>query len=146
MEQVAYHDDAGNSIEVAAIVYRHQEQGAELIGESASLLGEGQWSATSDEIVSTRAGRFRELIAADRHGGRLLIRYRYDVGGQQLVEPWLSQLWYGVRSLRGAPYSTLAAYGATCSSASCEATRNMIDTFLAQMARDVETSLPQRSR
>ena len=145
VEQVAYHDDGGNSIEVAAIVYRHQEQGAELIGDSASLLGEGQWKAMSEEIVSSQAGKFRELMAADRQGRRLLIRYRYDIGGQQFVEPLLSQMWYGVRSLRGAPYSALVAYGAACS-ASCEEARNMIDTFLGQMARNVEASLPQRSR
>ncbi len=145
VEQVTYHNDAGNSIAVAAIVFRRQEQGKELIGESASLLGEGQWSALSDEIVSTQRGKFRELMAADRQGRRLLIRYRYDIGGRQSVEPLPTQLWYGVRSLRGAPYSALVAYGAACS-ASCEETRSMIDTFLGQMAGEVEASLPQRSR
>ena len=42
VEQVTYRDGAGNSVEVAAIIYRLQEQGSELIGDSASLLGDSK--------------------------------------------------------------------------------------------------------
>ena len=111
VEQVTYRDGVGNSVEVAAIIYRLQEQGSELIGDSASLLGDSKTMVVSDEIVSTPVGKFRELIGEDRERRRFLIRYRYDIGGRQFVKPLKSQLWYGIRSLGGAPYSALLAYG-----------------------------------
>ncbi len=114
VEQVTYRDGVGNSVEVAAIIYRLQEQGSELIGDSASLLGDSKTTVVSDEIVSTPAGKFRELIGEDRERRRFLIRYRYDIGGRQFVKPLQSQLWYGIRSLGGAPYSALLAYGTAC--------------------------------
>ncbi len=143
VEQVTYRDGAGNSVEVAAIIYRLQQQGAELIGEGPSLLGDSKAIAISDEIVSTPAGKFRELIGQDRESRRFLIRYRYDIGGRQFVEPLKSQLWYGIRSLGGAPYSALLAYSAPCNG-SCDSARSLTDTFLEQMAREIETSLPRR--
>jgi EpsI family protein len=145
LQRVTYRDSAGNPVEVAVIVYRLQQQGAELVGDSASLLGDNLHSISSEEIVSTWAGKFRELIGQDNERSRFLVRYRYDIGGRQFVEPLRSQLWYGVRSLGGAPYSALLAYGAACET-TCDTARNRVDGFLAQMAAEVETSLPQRSR
>jgi len=144
VEQVTYRDGAGNSVTAVAILYRLQAQGAELIGDRNSLLGDAG-TAVSDEIVTTPAGQFRELIGEDRYRRRFLIRYRYDVGGQQFVHPLMSQLGYGVRSLVGAPFSSLLAYGAACVE-SCEDARNLTDRFLEQMARSVETSLPRPAR
>jgi hypothetical protein len=132
VEQVTYRDGAGNSIDVAAIIYRLQEQGAELVGGGNSLLNESRQILLSDEIVSTPAGRFRELVGEDRQRRRFLIRYRYDISGRQFVEPLKSQIWYGIRSLGGAPYSALLAYSALCN-VSCDSARSLTDTFLEQM-------------
>ena len=110
---------------------------------ATSLLSESKQIVISDEIVSTPAGKFRELIGEDRQRRRFLIRYRYDISGRQFVEPLKSQLWYGIRSLGGAPYSALLAYSAPCNG-SCDSARSLTDTFLEQMAREIETSLPRR--
>jgi len=48
-------------------------------------------------------------VVADEQGRRSLVWSVYDIGGREFVTPLLSQLWYGVRSLAGAPYSVLFA-------------------------------------
>jgi len=86
-----------------------------------------------------------EVIASDAKGQRFVIWWVYDIGGRKFVTPLLSQLWYGLRSLEGIPYSTLFAYRTACVP-SCSAARERLSDFAEiigggiVMSRNVSTA------
>jgi len=98
LQRQAFGNGAGETVEVLWVVYRTQRQGAELVGETSSLTGNGL-EARVERVVGSTAGRFRETEVIDRTGDRSLIWSRYQVDGRNLVRPLTQQLWYGVNAL-----------------------------------------------
>src|SRR5579871_835482 len=129
MRRVAFADAAGHTIEVLAVIYQVQRDGAELVGESSSLLGD-QLQPRAEGLINTRAGRFREIEVADRKQTRSLLWWRYEVAGRALVSPPVEQLWYGANALfRRAPAQLSALYIA-CGD-DCADARGVLSEFVA---------------
>ena len=106
-------DAAGRTVEVFAVGYQEQRQGAELVGESSSLLGPHlKFSAAGAAPAGGPA--FIETEAVDPDGARSLIWYRYAIGGRVFVRPHASQLWFGLRAAVGHAPSTLVAARVEC--------------------------------
>ena len=101
-------DATGGTVEIFRVSFLEQRQGAELVGESSSLLG-GHLRWRAEQRVSSAAGIFRETEAADPTNGHSLIWSRYRIGGRPFVWPLGSQLWYGLNAIVGSPLSTLIA-------------------------------------
>lgn len=138
--QAAYQNSQGDTLEMSRVVLFSQQQGAELVGEANKLFGSVQVSVQSEQIVTNAAGRYREAVIKDAAGARYVVWSVYDIGGHQFVNPLLSQLWYGARSLIGAPTSALVAVRARCKS-SCDEGRAQLESFLASMSIDVLSGL-----
>ena len=137
---VAYEDSGGDVVDVVAIGYSRQEQGRELVNECNSILGQGMCTdaptaqpasgltaLTADSVVRSTHPHL-EVIASDAKGQRFVIWWVYDIGGRKFVTPLFSQLWYGLHSLDGIPYSTLFAYRTACVP-SCSAARERLSDF-----------------
>jgi EpsI family protein len=131
---VAYQGPAGHNVDMVAVGYSTQAQGQELVNEENSLLGDS--ATTAADTITLGAQSFIETVATDTRGERTLVWSVYDIGGQRFVTPFLSQLWYGLRSLGGAPYSVLFAFRTTCESSSCEAARATLRSFVQTMGSD----------
>jgi hypothetical protein len=131
----------GVSVEVVVVSYRYQEQGAELVGEGSALPG-NDLVVASEQLVSTKAGDFRELLATDPRRSGFITRYRYYIGGRQFTRPLWSQLWYGLRSLAGAPPSALVAFGTVCD-LDCEQAKDRLEAFTVEMEPRIRQSLPR---
>ena len=128
-ERVSMVDAAGGAVEIFRVSFLEQRQGAELVGESGSLLG-GHLRWRAEQQVSSAAGIFRETEAADPTNGHSLIWSRYRIGGRPFVWPLGSQLWYGLNALVGSPLSTLIAVRAECRG-DCEDARRRLGDFVA---------------
>lgn len=126
--QRRYVDASGRTVEVFAVAYRRQRQGAKLLGYWNSLLGsKGRLQSLSERIVSSPAGAWRQTTAVDPAGTRSVIWSRYRIGDRGFVDPRLSQLWYGIAALTGRPVSSLTAFRAVCMS-DCAAARIQLAT------------------
>jgi EpsI family protein len=125
---VAYDDAAGEAVELVVIGYPSQEQDRELVNEGNSLLGEGDLAAVGAAAVVRGDSPHIETVAADKDGQRFVVWYVYDIGGRRFVTPLLSQLWYGLRSLAGPPYSLVIAYRTACRP-TCAAARARLASF-----------------
>lgn len=136
---VVYEDSGGDVVDVIVIGYSRQEDGRELVNECNSILGQGTCTdgptaqpasgltaLTAESVV--RGIPHIEVIASDAKGRRFVIWWVYDIGGRKFVTPLFSQLWYGLRSLDGSPYSTLFAYRMACVP-SCSAARERLGDF-----------------
>jgi hypothetical protein len=122
-----------------AIGYAEQGQGRELVNAENSLLGPGLSPLTRVGVVA--AGQdYSETIALDHEGRRSVIWSVYDIGGRTFVMPMLSQLWYGLASLRTPPYSVLFAFRAQCVP-SCEDARATLTRFASSMGRELVASV-----
>ncbi len=119
---------SGRIVEVSVVTYRQQRQGAELVNYANSLLGSAL-SATGESIVTADGRRFRETAAVDARGGRSIIWWHYEIGGQPFVRPIFSQLWYGFSALLTAPESRLVAVRVSCEP-SCEEARASLSKFV----------------
>jgi exosortase len=137
-EERRYADAQGASIEIFVVAYRTQRQDAKLVAYSNSLLGpesesepadEGRLQLLSERIVASPVGRWREMSVADPSGAESLIWSRYQIGAREFVRPRLSQLWYGVAALAGAPVASLSAVRAVCAP-TCEAARARLTAAL----------------
>ena len=118
----AYRDAGSGLVEVRAIAYVRQEQNAKLVSERNSLLGPGGLTPVAVTSTDSRGPRHTEILAADEAGRRYLVWTLYDIGGRRFATPLLAQLWYGLRSLVGAPYSVQWAYRTACQP-TCDAAR-----------------------
>ncbi len=138
--QSVYIDSHGNPLTVTGVVFRSQRQGAELVGEATKLFGSVEVTTQAEHVIDSRAGRFRETIIVGPAGARYVVWSVYDIGGRQFVVPFFSQLWYGVRSLIGAPTSVLLSVRAACEP-TCDAGRSRLDAFLSSMGGSVLAAL-----
>jgi EpsI family protein len=113
LQRRAFGNGAGETVEVLWVAYRTQRQGAELVGETSSLTGDGL-RASAERMVGSTAGRFCATEVTDRTGGRSLIWSRYQVDGRNLVHPLTQQLWYGIKALIWRPSAGLIALRTPC--------------------------------
>lgn len=120
---------AGATVEVFRARLRVQSQGAELVGESTSLLGR-QLHANAERIVDSARGPFHETEAIDPSGAHSLIWWRYDIGGRIFVRPHASQLWYGLNAIVWNPCSALLALRVECRG-HCEAARPVLQDLVS---------------
>lgn len=132
----AYRDPESGLVELIAIGYARQQQNAKLVSERNSLLGTGELTAAGAGSAERRQSPQFEILASDPQGRRFLVWTIYDIDGRRFTTPFLSQLWYGLRSLAGAPYSVLFAYRTACKP-TCEAARARLAAFEQNVARDV---------
>ncbi|MDB6091108.1 MAG: hypothetical protein JWN85_3892 [Gammaproteobacteria bacterium] len=142
---VAYQGPAGHNVEMVAIGYSSQAQGRELVNEENSLFGANAPAAAAEAKVTLDGVSYNELVAADDRGHRLLAWSVYDIGGREFATPLLSQLWYGVRSLSGAPYSVQFAFRTACD-VSCDSARATLSSFLQAMRADCFASVSRAPR
>jgi EpsI family protein len=128
----SYRDRDARAVEVYAVVYLGQRQGAELVGYGNSLLGERGFEQHGESVIATPNGKVIETIATDAAGRKSIIWSVYDIGGRAFVEPLRSQLWYGVTALSGRPVASLAAARAVCVP-DCDGAREKLERFFDQM-------------
>jgi EpsI family protein len=126
--QGLYRNATDEWIEAVAVIYPSQRQGVELVGESSSLLGPDLHIEDGEHTIHVPAGAFREAIAVNEAGQQFLIWSVYDIGGRRFAVPMLSQLWYGLRSVAGAPTSMLLAVRTRCEP-SCDVARTRLEGF-----------------
>jgi EpsI family protein len=137
---VAYEGPTGQNVETVAIGYTMQGQGRELVNEGNSLFAATTFEPVAQNKVTLEGRSYVEVIAADDHDQRTLVWYVYDIGGREFVTPLFSQLWYGVRSLGGPPYSVLFAFRTACQS-TCDAARTTLRSFVKVMGSDFYASV-----
>jgi EpsI family protein len=133
---VAYQDSAGGTVEMLAIGYPAQEQGRKLVSAVNSLLGNGDLTAVSATSVARGELPHIETAASDADGRRFVLWSVYDIGGRKFVAPLFSQLWYGLRSFGGSPYSVLFAYRTACEP-SCDAARARLVRFMHSVGAEI---------
>jgi hypothetical protein len=110
-----------------------QGQGRELVNEENALFGASvKLNTVVEDKVTLGQESYIESVVADEEGRRSLVWSVYDIGGREFVTPLLSQLWYGVRSLGGPPYSILFAFRTPCTS-SCDTARDALQSFVRSM-------------
>jgi len=132
--RIEFADAAGRRIEVLTVTYREQRDGAELVGESSSLLGD-RLEPRAEERINSGAGVFRETEVADRKQARSLLWWRYEVAGRQLLSPPLEQLWFGFNALFSRPPAQLIALRTTCGD-DCGVARGVLSEFVASSGVD----------
>ena len=142
---VAYQDMSGHNVEMVAIGYSVQGQGRKLVSEKNSLLGAGSPEPVAEAKVTLDGVPYMELVAANADGRRSLVWSIYDIGGREFVTPVWSQLWYGMRSLAGAPYSVQFAFRTACEG-SCDSARATLGSFLRTMGPEFFASVGRGSR
>jgi EpsI family protein len=135
----AYEDGSGDNVELVAIGYPLQGQGRELVNEENSLFGSGSNSEAQSKI-DLDGTYYVEFLVVDDKGQRSLVWSIYDIGGREFVTPLFSQLWYGVRSLMGPPYSVQFAFRTPCKT-SCNSARGTLQRFLRAMGPECFASV-----
>lgn len=143
--QFAYKDTAGRTIEMVAIGYSTQAQGRELVNSENSLLGATDVTSVGESTIHVGTASYTETVATDAVGHRSVLWSVYDIGGREFVTPLMSQLWYGLRSLGGPPYSVLFAFRAACEP-SCDVARATLSDFLKAMGPDFLTGVAREPR
>jgi EpsI family protein len=128
MLRAVYTDALRHPVELLEVGYPTQEQGRELVNEENSLIGFGDVTAVSSAIVNNAGQAFCEVTTLDTRGSRSIIWSYYDIGGRRILNPRLSQLWYGVKTLYSAPYSRLIALRVRCQQ-SCDEARGVLAAF-----------------
>jgi len=131
---VAATNDAGGTIELFRARYREQHQGAELVGESSSLLG-SHLRYRGEQLIASPRGSFRETEAGDPTDARSLIWWRYEIAGRVFVVPLAAQLWYGLNATVWNPPSKVLALRAECRG-DCADARLLLRSFLADARLD----------
>ena len=139
--RAVYESTDGRAVEVAAFGFPRQTQGAHILDERNSVLGEPGLSLESIALASGAAIPHTEVIALDSRGRRSLIWSVIDIGGRLFAVSVSSQLWYGARSLIGTPYSALFALRSQCD-LSCDAARAALADFLSTNGAALIASLP----
>jgi exosortase len=129
LQRRAFGNTGGDVVEVLWVVYRTQRQGAELVGETSSLTGDGL-QTRAEQVIGSAAGRFREAEVVDRLGAHSLIWWRYRVAGHNLVGSFAQQLWYGVNALVWRPPARVIAFRTECR-ADCASARGTLQDFVA---------------
>jgi exosortase/archaeosortase family protein len=122
------------TVEVFAVTYLAQRQGAKLFGAGSSLLG-SQLQPLSRAVIAGPAGAFSENEVADQQfpHPHSLIWSRYETAGRDFVAPLLSQLWYGMHATVSNPAASLIAFRAACQP-DCASARRTLQAFAASGA------------
>lgn len=144
----AYQGPGGRDVEMVAIGYPVQGQGRELVNEENALFGASiSLDTVAEDRVTLGQESYIETVVADEQGRRSLVWSVYDIGGRAFVTPLFSQLWYGIRSLGGSPYSMLFAFRVPCaSSSSCDEARALLRSFVSSMGSVVRQSAGRASQ
>jgi len=129
VQRRAFGNAAEGAVEVLGVAYRTQRQGAELVGETSSLTGNGL-EVLAERVVGSTAGQFRETEVTDSTGSRSLIWSRYQVAAHNLVRPFTQQLWFGINALVWKPPAGLIALRTPCD-ADCGSARRTLQEFVA---------------
>ena len=129
LQRRAFGSSADDAVEVLGVAFRTQRQGAELVGETSSLTGEGL-QVRAEQVVGSAAGPFGEAEVTDRTGARSLIWWRYQVAGRNLVRPFAQQLWDGINALVWQPPAGLVALRTPCHP-DCGSARRTLQEFVA---------------
>jgi exosortase len=129
MQRRAFGDAGGDTLEVLGVAYRIQRQGAELVGETSSVIGD-RLEQLSEQVVRSAAGPFREAEVVDHARARSLVWWRYQVAGRNLVSPFAQQLLYGINALVWQPPAGLIAVRAPCRG-DCGSARGTLQEFVA---------------
>ena len=135
-----YRGPAGDNVQMVAIGYPLQTYGRKLVSSGNSLFGTAPWSAVAQGKVAFGGTSYIETVAADDQGRQALVWSVYDIGGREFSIPLVSQLWYGVRSLGGPPYSVLFAFRTPCA-LSCDSARLRLRSFVETMGPDFFASI-----
>ena len=136
-----YRGPGGRSVEMVAIGYSAQGQGRELVNEENALFAASvKLNTVAEDKVTLGQESYIESVVADEEGRRSLVWSVYDIGGREFVTPLLSQLWYGVRSLGGPPYSILFAFRTPCTS-SCDTARDTLRSFARSMGAPLQQAV-----
>jgi hypothetical protein len=125
----SFGNSAGDTVQVLRVGYQTQRQGAELVGETSSLVGEGL-QPVAEQVVDSPAGAFREAEVIDVRHARSLIWWRYEVAGRKLVSPFVQQVWYGINAIAWNPSASLIGLRAACG-ADCNSARRTLRDFIA---------------
>jgi exosortase len=129
LRRQSFASPSGDAVEVLSVTYRAQRQGAELVGETSSILGD-ELQPLAERVVKSASGAFRESEVADRTMVHSLIWWRYEVAGRNLVEPFIEQLWYGINAIIWNPPAGLIALRTPCAS-DCDSARRTLRDFVA---------------
>jgi EpsI family protein len=129
LQRRAFRNGTDQTVEVLGVAYRTQRQGAELVGETSSLLG-NRLRVVGEQVVGSRSGAFREAEVTDPAGARSLLWWRYQVDGQFIVGPLAQQLWYGINALVWQPPAGLIALRTSCQG-ECSDARRALEEFVA---------------
>lgn len=140
-QRARYQSGNGTAVEVVAIGFPTQSQGAQILNEGNSLLGNHGLVIERVRLVTGASIPHGEVVVRDPEGGRSVIWSVIDVGGRLFGEPLSSQLWYGARSLIGAPYTALFAVRAQCDG-SCDVARSTLADFMRANGSALFASLP----
>lgn len=136
-----YRSADGRTVEVVAIGFAAQTQGAQLVNGGNSLLGEQGLFMEAVRLARDDGVPHSEVVTVDSHGRRALIWSVIDIGGHLFGEPLLSQLWYGAQSVVARPYSALFALKTPCN-ASCDAAHTVLADFLRANGAALFAALP----
>ena len=139
--RAVYESTDGRAVEVVAIGFPRQTQGAHILDERNSVLGDRGLSYERISLDARARIPHSEVTALDPRGRRSLIWSVIDIGGHLFAMPLSSQLWYGARSLIGTPYSALFALRSQCD-LSCDAARAALADFLSANGATLIASLP----
>ena len=118
-----------DDVELFRAEYAQQQQGEELNGYENSPLGE----YAAEQSATVMANGLAERRVVDKAGDSSLIWYGYHVGTRWFDSAFSAQLWYGLRSLFGAPLSGVVVLRASCSN-DCESARERL-VFMAERAQ-----------
>lgn len=110
-----------HDVELFRAEYARQQQGEELDGYENTPLGED----AVEQSATVMANGLVERQVIDKAGESSLIWYGYHVGTRWFDNAFTAQLWYGLRSLFGAPLSGVVALRAACSN-DCENARERL--------------------
>ena len=140
-QRARYQRTDGRIVEVVAIGFPRQTQGAHILDYRNSLLGDRGLATQAVTLIRSAGIPHSEVIVIGPDGRRSLIWSVIDIGGTLFGEPLYSQLWYGALALIGTPYSALFALKAQCAG-SCDAARAALADFLRFNGSALFASLP----
>jgi exosortase len=137
---VAYEDPSGRTVYLVAMAYPELRHGDELLNGEEALARRAGRSPVETRTVRVNDLRYREVRVSDGTGRQALTWSVYDIGGRAFVWPLYSKLWYGLRSLTGAPYSVLFAFQAECEP-SCDVARATLSSLTQTVGGELIASV-----
>jgi exosortase len=128
LQRLAFVDAGGDEIEVFSAAIVVQRQGAKLVGETSSLLGDGL-QAVAVSRADTPVGAFRDTEAIDQTNVASVLWWRYEAAGGKFVSGAAAQLWYGVVATVSRPSARVVVLRAVCRSG-CDNARHALRAFV----------------